>query len=273
MPTCYPRVTRRSRDGHLVGSVACMSSDAGNETWHGCVASTASAGSTCPTSRPTRSTMFRRWLDETVAAGLHEPNAMVVVDGRRRTGGRRRGWCCSRASTSGASCSSPTSAPARPTRSRPTRAVALLFPWHDLQRQVRVEGTASRVSARGERGLLRQPAPRVAARGVGLAAVAGGGVPRPPSTRGTAGCWRGSPTPTPYPCRRSGAASGSRRSRSSSGRAARAGMHDRLRYRRADDRAAWTWSGWRRRTRTARSHAERGMPVVSELLTHVSTCE
>ena len=25
-------------------------------------------------------------------------------------------------------------------------AVSLLFPWHDLQRQVRVEGTASRVS-------------------------------------------------------------------------------------------------------------------------------
>ena len=34
--------------------------------------------STRPTSPTTRSTMFRRWFDDTVAAGLHEPNAMVV---------------------------------------------------------------------------------------------------------------------------------------------------------------------------------------------------
>ncbi len=90
--------------------------------------------------------MFDRWFDDTVAAGLHEPNAMVVstvgADGRPSSrmvllkGFDERGFVfyTNLASRKGQDVD------ANP-------AVALLFPWHDLQRQVRVEGMASRVPA------------------------------------------------------------------------------------------------------------------------------
>jgi pyridoxamine 5'-phosphate oxidase len=89
--------------------------------------------------------MFRRWLDDTIAAGLHEPNAMVVAtvspDGRPSArmvllkGLDDRGFVF---------FTNYTSRKASDIESNP--AVSLLFPWHDLQRQVRVEGTAVRVS-------------------------------------------------------------------------------------------------------------------------------
>jgi pyridoxamine 5'-phosphate oxidase len=89
--------------------------------------------------------MFRRWFDETVAAGLHEPNAMVVatVSGDGRPSARlvllkgldERGFVfyTNLDSRKGAEIA------ANP-------AVSLLFPWHDLQRQVRFEGRAERIS-------------------------------------------------------------------------------------------------------------------------------
>jgi pyridoxamine 5'-phosphate oxidase len=89
--------------------------------------------------------MFQRWFDDTVDAGLHEPNAMVVasVSGDGRPSARmvllkgldERGFVfyTNLDSRKGAEIA------ANP-------AVSLLFPWHDLQRQVRVEGLASRVS-------------------------------------------------------------------------------------------------------------------------------
>lgn len=88
--------------------------------------------------------MLRRWLDEAVSSGLHEPNAMVVAtvssDGRPSTrlvllkGLDERGlvFYTNFDSRKGQEIS------ANP-------SVSLLFPWHDLQRQVRVEGTAVRV--------------------------------------------------------------------------------------------------------------------------------
>lgn len=91
-------------------------------------------------------TMFRRWLDETVESGLHEPNAMVVssvsAEGRPSSrvvllkGLSDRGFVF---------YTNLQSRKAHEIEAHPQ--VALLFPWHDLQRQVRVEGTASRVSA------------------------------------------------------------------------------------------------------------------------------
>jgi pyridoxamine 5'-phosphate oxidase len=89
--------------------------------------------------------MFRRWFDDTVAAGLHEPNAMVVSsvaeDGRpsSRTvllkGVDERGFVFY------------TNYESRKGQELDTRpACAVLFPWHDLQRQVRVEGRAERVA-------------------------------------------------------------------------------------------------------------------------------
>ncbi len=90
--------------------------------------------------------MFRHWLRDAVAAGLHEPNAMVVctvsADGRPSArmvllkGVRERGFVffTNYESRKGGELT------ANP-------ACALLFPWHDLERQVRIEGTASVLGA------------------------------------------------------------------------------------------------------------------------------
>src|SRR3954465_14090718 len=79
--------------------------------------------------------MFRRWLDDAVQAGLHEPNAMVVAtasaSGRPSArmvllkGLDERGFVffTNYASRKGEEISA-------------NADVALLFPWHDLQRQV-----------------------------------------------------------------------------------------------------------------------------------------
>ena len=90
--------------------------------------------------------MFRGWLEETVASGLHEPNAMVVtsVSATGRPSSRmvllkgldERGFVF---------YTNLESRKAQEIAANPH--VSLLFPWQDLQRQVRVEGPASPVSA------------------------------------------------------------------------------------------------------------------------------
>jgi pyridoxamine 5'-phosphate oxidase len=90
--------------------------------------------------------MFRRWLADTVAAGVHEPNAMVVtsVSAQGRPSARmvllkavdERGFVF---------YTNYDSRKGHELDAEP--ACALLFPWHELQRQVRVEGSAERVSA------------------------------------------------------------------------------------------------------------------------------
>ena len=89
--------------------------------------------------------MFRRWLDETIDSGLHEPNAVVVstVSAKGRPSSRMvllkglddRGFVF---------YTNLSSRKAAEIDANP--AVSLLFPWHDLQRQVRVDGVASRVT-------------------------------------------------------------------------------------------------------------------------------
>ncbi|MGA8209915.1 MAG: pyridoxamine 5'-phosphate oxidase, partial [Nocardioidaceae bacterium] len=89
--------------------------------------------------------MVARWLGEAVDAGLHEPNAMVLatVSAEGRPSSRlvllkgldERGFVF---------YTNLASRKVRELEANP--AVSLLFPWHDLQRQVRVEGVASRVS-------------------------------------------------------------------------------------------------------------------------------
>lgn len=86
--------------------------------------------------------MFRRWFDDAVAAGLHEPNAMVLstADAHARPSSRMvllKGlseagfvFFTNLASRKGVELA------ANP-------ACTLLFPWHPLERQVRVEGTAA----------------------------------------------------------------------------------------------------------------------------------
>lgn len=90
-------------------------------------------------------TMFRRWLHDSVSAGLHEPNAMVVstVSSGGRPASRTvllKGldqggfvFFTNYSSRKGGEIAS-------------NPSCALLFPWHALERQVRIEGTASRLS-------------------------------------------------------------------------------------------------------------------------------
>lgn len=85
--------------------------------------------------------LFGRWMTEAVAAGLHEPNAMVVAtaDGAGRPSSRMvllkgydpRGFVfyTNRGSRKGRELAG-------------TADCALLFPWHPLERQVRVTGVA-----------------------------------------------------------------------------------------------------------------------------------
>jgi pyridoxamine 5'-phosphate oxidase len=85
--------------------------------------------------------MFEQWLGEAITAGLHEPNAMVVAtatpDGRPSSrmvllkGVDADGFVffTNQASRKGAELA------ANP-------RCALLFPWHPLERQVRIDGVA-----------------------------------------------------------------------------------------------------------------------------------
>jgi pyridoxamine 5'-phosphate oxidase len=88
---------------------------------------------------------FRRWLADATVAGMHEPNAMVVCtvgeDGPSARmvllkGVDERGFVFY------------TNYGSRKAEElTDNSACALVFPWHPLQRQVRVEGTAARLSA------------------------------------------------------------------------------------------------------------------------------
>jgi pyridoxamine 5'-phosphate oxidase len=85
--------------------------------------------------------MFQRWYDEAVAAGIYEANAMVVssVSADQRPSSRLvllkrftdRGWVffTNLGSRKGSEL-------------RENPHCALLFPWHQLERQVRVDGVA-----------------------------------------------------------------------------------------------------------------------------------
>ena len=102
------------------------------------------AGLDAPDLEPGPVAMFRRWLGEAVDAGLGEPNAMVVstVSPHGRPSSRlvllkgldERGFVF---------YTNYDSHKGRDLEGNP--AAALLFPWHDLQRQVRVEGPVERV--------------------------------------------------------------------------------------------------------------------------------
>ncbi|TWH01962.1 pyridoxamine 5'-phosphate oxidase [Nocardioides sp. J9] len=90
--------------------------------------------------------LWQRWFDDAATAGLHEPNAMVVAtvdpDGTpsartvllKGVGPDGFRFFTNTASRKGAALEH-------------TAACALLFPWHPLERQVRVEGTATRLPA------------------------------------------------------------------------------------------------------------------------------
>lgn len=92
--------------------------------------------------------LWQHWFDEAAAAGVHEPNAMVVatVD--------PDGWPSARmVLLKGVTAEGPDDGFTffTNTASRKGAALAaeprcsLLFPWHPLERQVRVQGTAHRL--------------------------------------------------------------------------------------------------------------------------------
>jgi pyridoxamine 5'-phosphate oxidase len=85
--------------------------------------------------------MFRRWMDDAVAAGLHEPNAMVVstvsADGRPSS----RMVLLKGLSDDGFVFYTNTASRKGEELAADARC-ALLFPWHPLERQVRIDGTA-----------------------------------------------------------------------------------------------------------------------------------
>jgi pyridoxamine 5'-phosphate oxidase len=94
---------------------------------------------------PDPMTAFATWLDDAARAGLHEPNAMVVStvgpDGPSSRmvllkGLDDRGFVF---------FTNYHSRKAGELDAEP--ACALLFPWHPLERQVRIEGTATHVAA------------------------------------------------------------------------------------------------------------------------------
>lgn len=87
----------------------------------------------------------RRWLDEAVDAGLHEPNAMVVATVSADGTPAARTVLLKGLDDGGFVFY--TNYDSRKGRELESSGrAALLFPWHDLQRQVRVEGAVARVS-------------------------------------------------------------------------------------------------------------------------------
>jgi pyridoxamine 5'-phosphate oxidase len=88
--------------------------------------------------------LFRRWFGDVVAAGIHEPNAMVVstVDADGAPSSRMvllKGY-------DEAGFRFFTNTTSRKGRDLAGDArCALLFPWHPVERQVRVEGRATRL--------------------------------------------------------------------------------------------------------------------------------
>lgn len=91
-------------------------------------------------------TMFRRWLAEALAAGVHEPNAMVVSTVSTD------GWPSSRlillkGVEEGGFVFFTNTRSRKGADLAANPRCALLFPWHALERQVRVDGLAEPLPA------------------------------------------------------------------------------------------------------------------------------
>lgn len=92
--------------------------------------------------------MFRRWFADAQAAHLHEPNAMIVAtvspDGQPAARTVLLKGLTTGADGGFAFYTNTTSRKGGDLAAEPR--CALLFPWHPLERQVRVEGVASRLT-------------------------------------------------------------------------------------------------------------------------------
>lgn len=89
--------------------------------------------------------LFQRWFDEAVAAGLPEPNAMVLATATPDGQPSARMVLLKGFDARGLTFfTSYQSRKARELSANPR--AALVFPWHALERQVRVEGVVERTS-------------------------------------------------------------------------------------------------------------------------------
>jgi pyridoxamine 5'-phosphate oxidase len=86
--------------------------------------------------------MFGRWYDDAAAAGVHEPNAMVVATVAADFAPAARLCLLKGVSEDGFVFYTNTGSRKGAELAGNPR-IALLFPWHPLERQVRVDGTAS----------------------------------------------------------------------------------------------------------------------------------
>lgn len=83
--------------------------------------------------------MFRRWYDDAYAAGLHEPNAMVVSTADAQGRPSSRLVLLKGVSEEGFVFYTNTGS-RKGVELRANPRCTLLFPWHPLERQVRVDG-------------------------------------------------------------------------------------------------------------------------------------
>lgn len=90
-------------------------------------------------------TMFERWFDEAAGAGLAEPNAMVMASVSAEGAPSARTVLLKGVGPDGFRFfTNLRSRKGRDLAANP--ACSLLFPWHPLERQVRVDGTAEELS-------------------------------------------------------------------------------------------------------------------------------
>lgn len=90
-------------------------------------------------------TMFERWYADAVEAGIHEPNAMAVATAAPDASPSLRFVLLKGVSADGfVFYTNLASRKGRELLANPR--CALLFPWHPLERQVRVEGHATELS-------------------------------------------------------------------------------------------------------------------------------
>lgn len=89
--------------------------------------------------------LFHRWFDQAVAAGIHEPNAMVLATATPDGLPSARLVLLKLLDERGFTFfTNYDSRKGREMAANPS--VALVFPWHALERQVRVEGTVEMVT-------------------------------------------------------------------------------------------------------------------------------
>ncbi len=90
-------------------------------------------------------TMFGRWFDEAVGAGITEPNAMIVATASAQGTPSARTVLLKGVGADGFRFyTNLRSRKGRDLAANP--ACSLLFPWHPLERQVRVDGIAEELS-------------------------------------------------------------------------------------------------------------------------------